>query len=250
MSVRFEELDYQDTPLGPVSLRRRFDPLLGETVYEVKLGDEFLMSSRFHASEVALARRGLAALGGSDWDVVVGGLGLGYTAAEALRNPAVRSLTVIELLDPVIEWHRQALVPIGSMLATEPRCRLVQADFFAWATGECDLGQELPHSRLHAILLDIDHSPSHWLHPGNERFYSQEGLRALAGKLHPGGIFGMWSNDPPERAFVEHLEDAFAAAEAHVISFPNPYLGGEATSTIYVARARERNRNTGKRRPT
>ena len=78
MALEFEELDYQETPLGEISLRRRSEPRLdGTIVYEVKLGDEFLMSSLFTASEIQLARLVLAALDGAELDIVVGGLGLG-----------------------------------------------------------------------------------------------------------------------------------------------------------------------------
>lgn len=80
MSVNFEELDYRPTPIGPLILRRRRELKLGVDVFEIKLGDEFLMSSLFTESEIALARLGLAARSGERLDVVVGGLGLGYTA--------------------------------------------------------------------------------------------------------------------------------------------------------------------------
>ena len=80
-----EELDYRKTRMGDLVLQRRHILSLGgRDVYEVKLGDEYLMSSLFHESEVMLARLGLGALEGRAWDVVVGGLGLGYTAAAAL----------------------------------------------------------------------------------------------------------------------------------------------------------------------
>jgi spermidine synthase len=101
MSRLFEELDYTPTPLGALSLRRRWEPKAGVDVYEVKLGDDFLMSSLFTASEVALAHLGLAALSGDGLQVVVGGLGLGYTAQAALEHSAVASLLVVEALEPV-----------------------------------------------------------------------------------------------------------------------------------------------------
>ena len=88
MTLEFEELDYQKTPLGEISLRRRVEPRLeGEILYEVKLGDEFLMSSLFTHAEIQLARLGLAALEDAGLDIVVGGLGLGYTAVAALEDP-------------------------------------------------------------------------------------------------------------------------------------------------------------------
>ena len=79
MSRDFEELDYRETPFGELILRRRrLLSLGGMEVYEIKLGDAFLMSSLFHKAEVALAYLSLGELQGERWDVVVGGLGLGY----------------------------------------------------------------------------------------------------------------------------------------------------------------------------
>jgi hypothetical protein len=77
MSAAFEELDYRPTPFGAISLRRRRSLTTGDDIFEIKLGDEFLMSSLFTASEIALARLALAGLPGESLDVVVGGLGLG-----------------------------------------------------------------------------------------------------------------------------------------------------------------------------
>ncbi|VAW80109.1 Spermidine synthase [hydrothermal vent metagenome] len=238
MAFDFEELDYQQTPLGDISLRRRSEPgLEGKIYYEVKLGDEFLMSSLFTEAEIQLAKLGLAELQGNDLDVVVGGLGLGYTAVATLENPSVRSLIVVEVMQPVIDWHRRGLVPLGKALTSDPRCTLVQADFFEVASSP---GMGFVHSdanqQVHAILLDIDHSPSHWLNPGNSAFYTTSGLRNLADKLHPGGIFGLWSNDPPDAGFTDLLDSVFQSSETHSVTFPNPYRGGESSNTVYLAR--------------
>ena len=132
----FEELDFQITPIGELSFRRRRIPKLGELdVYEVKLGEDFLLSSLFHEAERQLSKLGLAALEKDDLDVVVGGLGLGYTAAAALEDPRVSELVIIEYLAPVIEWHRNGLVPLGETLTVDQRCRLTHADFFALSQG-------------------------------------------------------------------------------------------------------------------
>lgn len=240
MNVLFEELDFQHTPLGDISLRRRAEARLdGKILYEVKLGDEFLMSSLFTEAEIQLARLALATLPGSDWDIVVGGLGLGYTAAAVLENPSVKSLRVIEVMPPVIDWHQRGLVPLGETLAGDPRCTLVLDDFFTAASASSGFDSGNLDRRFHAVLLDIDHSPSHWLNPGNGAFYSEQGLRDLADKLHPGGVFGLWSNDPPDKRFTQLLATVFESSEAHVVAFPNPYTGGESSNTIYLARMRE-----------
>ena len=237
MKVEFEELDFQETPLGDISLRRRSElRLAGKIVYEVKLGDEFLMSSLFTDAEIQLAKLGLAALEGSDLDIVVGGLGLGYTAAAVLEDPSVESLMVVEVMEPVIDWHRRGLVPLGNKLVSDPRCTLVHADFFALAAASGGgFDTAVPARLVHAVLLDIDHSPSHWLNPGNSAFYTVPALCKLADKLHPGGIFGLWSNDPPDDEFARLLDSVFQSSEFHIVTFANPYTGGESSSTIYLA---------------
>ena len=239
MSRDFEELDFRQTPLGELTLRRRRVAALdGVEVFEVKLGEDFLMSSMFHEVEVALADLGLAALGAGEWDVVVGGLGLGYTAVAALGNAAVRSLLVVEALGAVIEWHRRGLVPLGAKLTADPRCRLIHGDFFALAASGTGFDPEQPGRRFHAVLLDIDHSPRNLLHPRHGAFYSTEGLRALAAHLHAGGVFALWSDDPPDDDFLAALGEVFDTPEAHVVKFANPLLDRESASTVYVARQR------------
>jgi len=236
MSGNFQELDYQKTPLGELTLRRRrMLSLGGIEIYEVKLGDEFLMSSLFHEVEEALAHLGLGELKGESWDVVVGGLGLGYTAVAALEHEEVASLLIVDALPPVIEWHRCGLVPLGEKLTSDPRCRMVEADFFERAQSTVGFDPEQPGRKFHAVLLDIDHSPRTLLHPRNAAFYKAEGLKALAAHLRPGGVFALWSDDPPDDEFLELLGGAFATVRAHVVTFPNPLTEATSASTVYVA---------------
>ncbi len=237
MSALFEELDYQPTPLGALSLRRRREPKLGVDVYEIKLGEAFLMSSLFTASEVALAEHGMAAVNGADCDVLVGGLGLGYTARAALAHDALATLTVVEYLAPVIDWHRGGLVPIGRVLDTDPRCRLVQGDFFALARSREGLDPDTPERRFDAILVDIDHSPEALLDDRSESFYRPEGLRAVAQHLKPAGVFGLWSNDAPDTRFLDRLGTAFTDAWAEPVTFHNPLMDQPYTQTVYLARS-------------
>jgi len=236
MSALFEELDYQPTPLGALSLRRRREPRLGVDVYEIKLGEAFLMSSLFTASEVALAQYGLAATPQPERDVLVGGLGLGYTARAVLEHDAVATLTVVEYLAPVIDWHRDGLVPMGTALDTDPRCQLVQGDFFALAQSREGFDPDMPGRQFDSILVDIDHSPDALLNDRNESFYRPEGLRAAAQHLKPGGVFGLWSNDAPDARFLDRLGMAFAEAWAEPVTFHNPLMDQPYTQTVYLAR--------------
>lgn len=238
MSRLFEELDYRETPIGELSLRRRRELTTGIDVYEIKLGDEFLMSSQFTASEIALARLGLAevALSGP-LDVVVGGLGLGYTAEEVLQHDAVGSLHVVDALEAVIDWHRSDLLPLGAGLTADPRCEFVHGDFFKLAAMPAGFDPDQPGRRFHAILVDIDHSPGALLDAENAAFYEPEGLRKLASHLLPSGVFGLWSNELPDDGFTGRLAAVFGSARAETVTFPNPLQGNEFTQTIYLATA-------------
>lgn len=236
MQIEFEELDYRPTPIGNVSVRRRTEVRLGVIVYEIKLNDEFLMSSLFTVSEIALARLGLAELGNDDLTVAVGGLGLGYTAATVLEHANVGSLHVIEYLSPVIEWHQSGLLPLGSTLTSDPRCHFVHGDFFKLACSAEGLLPDQPYLKFDAILVDIDHSPSRALSPEHASFYSREGLGAMAAHIVPGGVFALWSDDPPDEAFVASLAEVFDTVVSHVVSFHNPYLDRDSACTVYVAR--------------
>lgn len=234
--LRFEELAHEQTPLGELTLRRRHEPAVGVDVFEVKLGDEFLMSSLFTVAEEALSDLGLAAVpaGRVGLDIVVGGLGLGYTAVAALRDARVATMTVVDALPAVIDWHERRLLPVSAALVGDPRTRLVQADFFALVRAAPAAEGVLPVP-LDAILLDVDHSPTFTLDPSHADLYTVEGLRRLAAHLRPGGVFALWSDDPPEESFLEALRTVFARVEGHTVAFDNPITGGTSRNGVYVA---------------
>ena len=181
MSALFEELDYRQTVLGELILRRRRILKLDRDVVEVILNDEHLMSDMFTASEIALATLPMALLeaaGRTNADILVGGLGLGYTADAVLRSEAGR--------------------------------------------------------RFDGIFLDIDHSPDFHLNPSHAGFYSAEGLARLTQSLREGGIFALWSNDPPDEAFLARLRSVFSAASAEKVVFHNPLTDEDFVQTVYL----------------
>jgi spermidine synthase len=205
-------------------------------VHEVRLGDEYLMSSLFTVAEVELARLGLAACDGDDLAVVVGGLGLGCTAAAALRDERVAELVVVDALDEVIDWHRRRLLPDSDVLEDDERAGYLHADFFALADGD-GFDPDRPGRRWDVVLLDVDHTPRHTLRPAHADFYTEAGLRSLVQFLRPGGVFALWSDDPPDEEFMTTLRAVFPGATAEVVEFPNPLTGGTAANTVYVGRS-------------
>lgn len=245
MAFVFEEIDHQQTPLGAISLRKRSEPRLNDLIlYEVKLNDEFLMSSLFTEAEIQLSKLGLGSLlngplANEPWHVIVGGLGLGYTAVAALEFEQLARLQVVDVMAAVISWHQQELVPMGKTLNDDARCELVLQDFFEVATNPQLTFDGQPQTeyaqQVHAILLDIDHSPSYWLNPGNGDFYTQASLLSMRNKLKVGGVFALWSDEPPAEDFIALLNQVFTASSAHVVPFENPYTGGISTNSVYIA---------------
>ncbi len=257
----FEELDYGMTPLGELILRRREVLSLDRAeVYEVKLAGELLMSSIVNDAEIALAEFALApeqrtsgpcsagpsVVACDRRDVLVGGLGLGYTAKAALEADNVASVTVIEYLERVIAWHQDELVPLGRSLMREARCRLVHGDFFEAVGSPAKQNDVSPEpcseaiaecasKQFHAILLDIDHSPQCLLHAGHAAFYTAEGLKRLTGHIHPGGVFALWSADPPETSLTDGLSGAFESVRVRETKFYNPLLCLHDVNYIVIA---------------
>lgn len=225
----FAHLASEESPLGLVCLRRReVGSRPGTTVTEITLDHQFLMSSLNTASEQALAAVALEMHSGSDLRVLVGGLGLGYTAHAALASPRVARVETVELLAPVIRWVEQGLVPLSGALAADARLVVVQGDVYARLA---DPGDE----RWDLVLVDVDHAPGEPLGGESEGFYGEAGLRRARAHLAPGGVLGVWSyaESPP---FAAALARVFAEVRIERVTFHNPLFEEDETNWLYFAR--------------
>lgn len=225
----FKILAYDDTPLGPLCLRRR--ELLAEPgtiVTEVSLNHEFLMSSYNTASERALASVALEMHAGKGLEVLVGGLGLGYTARAALVSERVALVEVVEFLPQVIGWLEQDLIPLARELKSDARLKIVQGDIYRRLA-------EAPARAYDLILIDVDHSPEDRLAAANSFFYTEEGLKRATRHLKPGGVLGVWSYDHSS-PFADALRRAFREVRVEPIEFKNRFVGETQTDWLFFAR--------------
>ena len=224
-----EILESVETPLGLLCLRRR--ELLsrpGTIVTEVTLDHEFLMSSYNTASEDALASIGIQWHGGVGLSVLVGGLGLGYTAQAALGYPQVERVHVIEFLPEVISWLPRGLVPLAEALSREPRFSVSQDDFFKYLAAPASSSYEI-------ILVDIDHSPDENLDSQNLDFYTPGGLRQVLSHQAPAGVLAVWSSAPNE-SFAAALRDVFSEVRIETVRWHNELIDEDQCDFVFLAR--------------
>jgi len=224
-----EILAYETTPLGVLCLRRR--KLLSEpgtVVTEITLDHELLMSSYNTASERALAARALEMHAGDDLQVLIGGLGLGYTAREVLRSDRVGRVEVVELLGQVIDWLDRGLVPLADELKADPRLSVVEGDVYARLAGPADRKCDL-------ILVDVDHSPAERLGGGSDSFYTVEGLELAKKHLAPSGVLAVWSC-AESSPFADALGRAFGEVRVEPVTSRNSPIDEEHTDWLFLAR--------------
>jgi spermidine synthase len=227
--INFKILAYDDTPLGPLCLRRR--ELLAEPgtiVTEVSLNHEFLMSSYNTASERALSTIALEMRPGEGLDVLVGGLGLGYTAREALVSDRVARVEVVEFLPQVIGWLDAGLIPLAGELKADPRLQVVRGDVYLRLS-------EPPARAYDLILIDVDHSPDDRLTAANGFFYTVEGLERAKAHLKPGGVLGIWSY-AESSPFADALRKTFREVRVVPVEFKNRFVGETQTDWLFFAR--------------
>jgi spermidine synthase len=192
----------------------------------IRVGLRVLMSNRMHDSEEALAALALARVP-SPRAVLVGGLGLGYTARAVLdRVSSEAEVTVLELMPELVDWnHRHLGVLAGHPLA-DPRCRVVVGDVF-------DSLQRSP-ATFDVILLDVDNGPRGLTQPKNQRLYGAWGIGVCLAALRPDGVLAVWSQGPNAR-YRRGLERVGKDVEMLTVE---ARAGSSARHVVFMAKAR------------
>lgn len=182
--------------------------------YSIRVDGEELMSSTAHASEEALARIACGRVRERHRPrVLVGGLGMGYTLAAALRHIGERGEVVVaELAPAVVKWNRGPLSRLAGSPLEDPRTRIFEGD----------VGQLLQAEPggFDAILLDVDNGPEGFTRRGNDWLYGRAGVAACHEALRPGGVLAVWSATP-DRGFAHKLRWAgFGVEDLRVPASP------------------------------
>jgi spermidine synthase len=184
-----------------------------------------LMNSRVHGSEEALAELACKRLlDVADAQVLVGGLGMGFTLATALESVAsTATVTVAELIPEVVEWNQGALGDCAGNPLQDRRTQIHLGD----------VGQLLTekHQSFDAILLDIDNGPEGLTHEDNSWLYSTQGVNAMYQALRPEGIVTIWSAGPDPMFTIRLKKAGFKAETRTVRARP----GKGSRHTIFLA---------------
>ena len=198
MGSEYAEVARAESSRGEVILRRR-EREGAAPVLELRVNGVFVMDTAETSTEEALAA---AALGLVDdpRQVLVGGLGLGFTTRRVLADPRVKAVTVVEIEESVVAWMRDGTIPHGQGILADERLTVVEADL---AVALEEAGEAGPAYDL--VLLDVDNGPGYLVHDHNRALYEEPFLSRVRGILRPGGVVVVWSASPaPElRAIME-----------------------------------------------
>lgn len=181
--VRWVTLAREQCAVGEVALRRRDSGVL-----ELVVDGAFAMDTVDVSTEVELARAALS-LHPTPRRVLVGGLGLGFTARAVLADPRVEQLDVVEVAEPLVRWARSEQVPELAGLESDGRCRLHVAD-----VADLLARPAPPAGEWEVILLDVDNGPDFLIRPVNARLYGREHLEVAMGRVAPRGLLLVWSS--------------------------------------------------------
>jgi spermidine synthase len=219
-----ETLGRAEGPRGEVALRRRTTDD-GGTHLELVVDGVFAMDDLDTSTERALATEALRRLPGRDLQVLVGGLGLGWTAATALAEPRVGAVEVVELHPAMVRWAEEGRLP--ALPPGDPRLRLRTGDV-------ADVLAE-HRGRWDAVLLDVDNGPGFLVHPSNEALYRPAGLTGAVAALRPHGVLAIWSSSPAPR-LRERLGRLPTTADDEELLLPVARDGRELTYAVVLAR--------------
>jgi spermidine synthase len=201
--MEYVEIARAESERGELVLRERHDDG-ASTVLELRANGVFVMDSQETSTEQALADAALE-LVEQPRDVLVGGLGLGFTMHRVLADQRVERCSVVEIEPELLEWMRDGTIPHGPAMLADERANPVVADI-ATAIGEvADASYDL-------VLLDVDNGPDHLVHQRNAELYREPFLAELRRVLRPGGAVAIWSAEvSPD--LEKLLEQVFRNAE-------------------------------------
>ncbi|MDQ6973423.1 MAG: hypothetical protein Q9M10_00950 [Mariprofundaceae bacterium] len=175
--------------------------------FSIKTGYSELMNSRMHSSEDLLAELGCRALKqGQKARLLIGGLGMGYTLASALKHaPDDAEMIVAELVPAVVEWNRSFLSHLANNPLKDKRVNVYEGDVGALI--QSDL------TGFDAILLDVDNGPDGLTRQENSALYSSNGLKKAWHALRPDGVLAVWSAFPEPRFSKKMKQAGFQTEE-------------------------------------
>jgi spermidine synthase len=213
---QLEIIERVTTPRGEIQLQRR------GSEFEIISNGTFLMATYNGESEKILVKAAIEACEISNCSVLIGGLGVGYSLAEALRNTRVHQVTVIEIEEKIIEWNRSYLAAFSGNAIDNIKTKIINTDLIDWISRTQDT--------FDVICLDIDNGPDWTVFQENNYLYDNDGLSIPSGLLNPEGVISFWSASS-SALFMERLKTHFSKVQ----EIPLERKGNTEPDFVYIA---------------
>ena len=204
------------TRRGELALRR------SGSEFEIISNGVFLMDTRDGRSERLMVTAALGRCTASAPRVLICGLGVGFSLAEAVTGPQVERVDVVEISAEIIGWHATHLRHLAAAAWDDSRVNVINADVVAWLAR--------PRGPYDVICIDVDNGPEWTVWDANQALYGDEGLRRIRDSLRPGGVLSVWSAAEAP-AFEDRLRRYFTSLHTHSV----PVSRGQP-DVVYLAK--------------
>ncbi len=177
--------------------------------FEIIASGVFLMSTASGESEKEMVRLAIEQLKDKKIiNVLIGGLGVGYSVMEALEHDKVKFVEIVEIEEAIIKWNEKYFSSYNNNVIFDSRVNVFHNDLLNFVE------DYRINENFDLIVLDVDNGPDWLVREENKALYGSRGLQILKEAITPGGIIVAWSATK-NTSFKKEMKSVFSKAYIH-----------------------------------
>jgi spermidine synthase len=197
--------------------------------FEIIINGVFIMATYNSGSSEFLIRNAVSRIEeDGPLSVLIAGFGMGFTVSEACRDERIKSIDVVEMEEVIVDWNKRYFKTFEQSCFDSERVKLYIDDFYKHAINS--------KKSYDIVCIDIDNGPMLLVNEGNEKVYTCEFMRVVAGVLNKDGICVIWSCDR-DRRLEQSMEDVFDQVEIEELT--EKFKGRDVSYYLYFGRKRD-----------